>query len=356
MKTKQSIIKKLVYAFIGILLIAITVIQLMRNKVESQDKVYVYDRTEAVSVHVDTLVKTRIQSERSYSGTFEPWRETKINAELQGNIIQIFSETGALVKKGTPLIQLDNSLLKLQLESSVIQISGLENDIARYTILTQGDAIQGIQLEKTELALKTAKVQKEILETQIAKTTIRAPFDGIVTAKLTEVGSFAAPGVPLIQLTDLNKVRFTILIPESDLANFLLNESYQIHAEAFPEKTFEGKVVLIGSKANPGNSYPVQFEISNTKNLDIKAGMTGEVSMSNDMDEEGYLIPNEALIGNSDNYSVYLIKNGKAVLTKVDTQGRVKNKTIVTGGVSEGDIVVTRGIVNLFDGATVEIN
>ena len=65
-----------------------------------------------------------------------------------------------MVSKGQPLIQLDNSLLKLQLQTIEVQIEGLEADVNRYTILAKADAIQGVQLEKAELGLKSAKVQK----------------------------------------------------------------------------------------------------------------------------------------------------------------------------------------------------
>ena len=93
---------------------------------------------------------------------------------------------------------MDNSLLKLQLQTVEVQIEGLQDDVNRYTILTEADAVQGVQLEKAKLGLKSAKVQKATLQEQINKTTIKAPFSGVVTAKLSEIGAFAAPGVPLL--------------------------------------------------------------------------------------------------------------------------------------------------------------
>ncbi len=125
-----------------------------------------------------------MNAEYSYSGTFEPNKETKISAELQGKINAILVDAGSVVSKGQPLIQLDNSLLKLQLQTIEVQIEGLEADVNRYTILAKADAIQGVQLEKAELGLKSAKVQKATLLEQINKTTIKAPFSGVVTAKL----------------------------------------------------------------------------------------------------------------------------------------------------------------------------
>ena len=200
-------------------------------------------------------------------------------------------DVGSIVKKGQALIQLDNSLLKLQLQTVEIQIEGLEADVKRYTILAQADAIQGVQLEKTELALKSAKVQKATLMEQINKTTIVAPFSGIVTAKLTEEGAFAAPGVPLLQITDISYLKFTVNVPENELSQFQLNQIYTLTADVYPETALSGKVIMTGSKANMGNSFPVQFSVKNTTDLKIKSGMFGSVQLKNDSDEKHIIIP-----------------------------------------------------------------
>ena len=150
------------------------------------------------------------------------------------------------------------------------QIKG-EDDVKRYTILTEADAVQGVQLEKARLGLKSAKVQRATLLEQISKTSIKAPFNGVVTAKLNEEGGFAAPGVPLLQITDISTLRFTVNVPENDLVKFQNNQTYKINADVFPDISLSGKVSMIGSKANMGNSFPVQFQVANTKNLSIKS-------------------------------------------------------------------------------------
>src|SRR5690606_15140527 len=131
-------------------------------------------------------------------------KEVKLSAETQGKINSIIVDVGDSVQQGQTLIQLDSSLLKLQLQTIEVQIEGLQDDVNRNTILTEADAVQGVQLEKAKLGLKSAKVQRATIQEQINKTTIKATFSGVVTAKLSEIGAFAAPGVPLLQITDLN--------------------------------------------------------------------------------------------------------------------------------------------------------
>lgn len=355
MNTKSSILKKVLYVIIPLAIIAIVVIKLKTNKEITQSKVYQYDKEQAIYVQVDTLQLENVNAEFSYSGTFEPNKETKISAELQGKINTILVDAGSLVSKGQSLIQLDNSLLKLQLQTIDVQIEGLEADVNRYTILAKADAIQGVQLEKAVLGLKSAKVQKATLLEQINKTTIKSPFSGVVTAKLSEEGAFAAPGVPLLQITDITTLKFTVNVPEKDLSQFKLNQSYSLLADAYSEILLTGKTTMIGSKANMGSSFPVQFMVNNTSDLKIKSGMFGKVLLKSETYRKGIIIPSSAIQGTENQPQVYIVKNGKALLQNITISKKTQNKAVVSNGLNEGDVIVTNGFINLFDGANVTV-
>ncbi|MFZ7166112.1 MAG: efflux RND transporter periplasmic adaptor subunit [Bacteroidota bacterium] len=353
MNRKATYLKKAIYIIISVALIAIVVIKLKNNKDISQDKIYQYDKEEAINVQVDTLQIENVNAEYFYSGTFEPNKETKISAEIQGKINAMLVDVGSVVNKGQPLVLLDNSLLKLQLQTIEVQIEGLEADVNRYTILAKADAIQGIQLEKSELGLKSAKIQKATLLEQINKTTIKSPFNGVVTAKLSEEGAFAAPGVPLLQITDITNLKFTVNVPENELSQFRLNQNYSITADAYPEILLTGKTSMIGSKANMGSSFPIQFTVNNTSDLKIKSGMFGKVNLKNVTQEKGIIISSSAIVGSEDQPQVYLIKNGKAILQNIVISKKIQNKSVVSSGLKTGDVIVTNGFINLFDGANV---
>lgn len=355
MNTKSSIQKKALYVIIPLAVIAIVVIKLKNNKEITQNKVYQYDKEQAINVQADTLQIENVNAGFSYSGTFEPNKETKISAEIQGKINEVSVNVGSVVSKGQSLVLLDNSLLKLQLRSIEVQIEGLEADVNRYTILAKADAIQGVQLEKAELGLKSAKVQKATLLEQINKTTIKAPFNGVVTAKLSEEGAFAAPGIPLLQITDITNLKFTINVPENDLKHFKLNQSYSISTDAYADISLTGKATMIGSKANIGSSFPVQFSVNNTSDLKIKSGMFGKVNLKNNTQERGIIISSSIIVGSENQPQVYLIKNGKSVLQNITISDKMQNKAVVSNGLNEGDVIVTNGFINLFEGANITV-
>lgn len=383
---KQSFNKKnIVYIIIAIAIIAVTILKLKNNKEITENKVYQYNKQQAINVTVDTLKLEDLSSDFSYSGTFEANKETKISAEIPGKINSITTDVGHFVAKGQSLLVLDNSLLKLQLQAidvqiqnakveydvqtnaNQIQIDELIKDVNRYTILAQSDAIQGIQLEKAEMqlkiaqnqrvailqqsGLKTAEAQRKNIIEQINKTTIRSPFSGIVTMKFTEVGGFAAPGIPLLQVTDLSSLKFTINVPENELSQFQIGKTYNVFSDVYPNQILSGKTTMIGSKANMGSSFPIQFEVINTSDLKIKSGMFGRVQIKNNNEQKEIIISSSTIQGSANQAQVYLIKDGKAMLQDISITKRLQNKVVVSSGLKAGDVIVTNGFINLFDGA-----
>ena len=347
--------KNIIYIVVALAVIAVVIIKLKTNKETTIDRVYRYDKDQPIPVQVDTLAMEQIGNNLFYTGTFEPNKETKISADIQGKINSVLVDAGSVVSKGQSLVLLDNALLKLQLQTVDIQIEGFENDVRRYKILSEADAIQGVQLEKAELGLKSAKVQRATIVEQLNKTTIKAPFAGIVTAKLTEEGAFASPGVPLVQITDISQLKFTVNVPENELSQFKMNQNYSLQADAYPENSLTGKVTLVGSKANMGNSYPIQFSLKNTSDLRIKSGMFGKVNLNNTDTQKHIIIPASAIVGSNIQPQVYIISNGKAVLKNITIASRVQNKVIVANGLNKGNILITNCFINLFDGANVSI-
>ncbi len=348
-------IKKALIIIIPIVIVMLAVIRLKSNKEKTQKGVYQYNREQVIYVQTDTVRFEKVSSTFNYTGSFEPIKESRISSELQGKINQITVAEGNFVKKGQAIIQLDNSLLKLSLQSALVQKEGFEVDVKRFGILVKAEAIQGVQLEKAELGLRSAKVQVASLQEQINKSTIRAPFPGIVTAKLSEVGAFASPGIPLMQISDISSLKFIVNVPEADLNRFQLNQIYSVSSDAYPDLNFSAKVAMIGSKANTGNSFPVQLIVNNTSDLKIKSGMFGKVILKNPESEKGIFVPSSALSGTSEQPQIYLIRNGKAVLQKVMIVAKMKNTSKVSSGLKPGDVIITGGMINLFDGANVQV-
>jgi RND family efflux transporter MFP subunit len=348
--------KRIIYIAIGIIVLGITVISLLANRREVEAKVYRYNKLAEVAVKVDTVRLVELTGEKIYTGTFTSNRESKIMADVQGKVISIYVNEGDFVDKGRLLVEIDNALLLPELEAINVTIEGLEYDVARYATLADSGAIQEVMLEKAVLGLKSAKAQKAKISEQIRKTKIYAPFAGVITQKMTEVGSFAAPGMPLIQLLDIHKMKFTIQVPESELKYFHQDQINRIEVGAFPNRDFNGRLIMIGSKGSPAHSYPVQFIVTNAGDLSIRDGMYGSLTYRMVQDKKSITIPVQSLIGSNLQPKVYVVQNGKARLREIKTGVQQGNVVVVHDGLMPGDIIVTTGFINLFDGANVGVN
>ncbi|MEX2511334.1 MAG: efflux RND transporter periplasmic adaptor subunit [Cyclobacteriaceae bacterium] len=347
--------KKILYILIPLVLLGLVVAKLLTNKQIAEERVYLYDREQPVQVTVQQVSQATLQPEYSFTGTFEPDRESKLSAELQGKVNRVRVEAGASVKKGQVLVELDDALLQWQLKAADVQVIGLEADLKRYRILVENEAIQGIQLEKTELALETARVQVGTLREQINKTQIRAPFDGVITAKLTEEEDFAAPGKPLLQLTDISQVKLEIQVSEQNLKLFELGKNYAVSVPSLPVE-ITGKVNMIGSRGNPAHSYPVEIIVSNMPKQEIKAGMFGHLTLHTDTAVAGILIPSAAILGSDLVPQVYVVSEGKAMIRNIQIEKRIQDQVLVRSGLKVNDTVIVGGLINVVEGASVITN
>lgn len=388
MKPDKMRFKKVLLILIPLLLLAMVVLRLKSNKSTADQKVYHYDKMQPVAVSTETIVLQPVGGVYSFTGTFEPNRESKLSAEQQGKIIAIYADAGSYVIRGQKLVQLDNSLLqqqlnaidiqiqnattenKVQLAANQIQIDALTTDVQRFRILAKADAIQGVQLERAEQQLaaaenqrialqqqagiKNAVAQRRTISEQISKTTVYAPFSGYITARLSEVGAFAAPGIPLLQLTEISTLKFTVNVAEKDLPYFKMGQQQAIQADVLPGRKLQARVSMIGSKSNSGSSFPIQFTVQNLADNSIKAGMFGRVEIADSSHATGIIIPSSAIVGTAEQPQVYTVKNGKAVLTTIVIAKHQDNKVVVMEGLREGDLIVTRGLINLFEGANIK--
>ncbi len=348
--------KTLFTTFITVILLFLVGYQLYSNKQLVEARVYHYNPDFPVLVDVATVSTVSEAQKETFRGQFEAGKESKLSIDIQGKVTEVYVEIGESVKKGQVLLQLDKTLLNLQLEAARVQHQSVSADLERTKVLAAQQAVQQVQLEKLTHAVAAAEIQVKTIQEQLQKTTLKAPFEGIITQKFTEIGSFAAPGMPLFQLSEVNHMRFTVQVSEQELG--LLNDStkYQIVADAFPKESFSAKPLYVNAKAGMSNQYSVQLEVSNSNDLKLKSGMFGRVELQLPSSEQLLKIPARALVGSVEQPVVYSITDGKAYKTPVQFVEHNGKEVIISGGLSAGDQVVIGGIVQLYHGAPVQLN
>ncbi len=347
--------KKIASIIIILLLLVLIVLKLKENKQISENRVYKYDKEAPIPVFTTEVKKEPVNYQMEITGAFMPLKEVKLNADIQGKIIKYYVKEGQKIRKGQTIAKLDDEILRIQLREIDVQIATFKKDLERYKVLADADAIPAIKLEKTEQGLKTLYQKRNTVLAKIKKTTVKSPFEGIVIKKTLEKGAFAAPGMPLVIISDIDKLKFTVFVPEYQLNLFKIGNEYKITADAYPQLQLKGKVINIGSQGNMSNNFPIQFLVNNTKNQEIKSKMFGKVILDEDSVKDEILIPAKAIIGSEKEPKVYVVKNEKAVLTDIVIGDYIEDKVRVLDGLNPGDQIIISGFVNVFDGANVTI-
>ena len=343
----------IIIALITVVLIGLTVMKLFSNQDAAKKKIYIHDVETAILVEQTSPSIHTFESSFSFLGTFEAFRQNIINSDSQGKLIKLTIQEGDKVTQGQLIAKIDDDLLRLQLDNAEVSLEGQINDDSRYSNLAKENAIAAVQVEKTKLGLRSAQIQKKQIEKQLRSTNITAPFSGVITKKMVDLGSFIGNGTPIVEITDISSLKLTVSIPERDILKFKMGQAVEIKADIYGDRTFNGKVTNIGVQADKSHNFKVQITVPNSKQ-ELMAGMYGSATLTNDNSISALSIPRKALVGSSKNPQVYVIRNGKAILTPFNAGTSDGGYIEVINGLTKNDKIVVKGQVNIQNNSNVK--
>jgi RND family efflux transporter MFP subunit len=346
--------KGIIISLVAVALIVLTVMKLKSNQHEIQSKIYINDPNAEILVNTSQPEMHTFQGSFSYLGTFLPFRQSTVGADAAGTIVKVNFDEGDFVKAGQMLAKVDDELLQLQLKNAEIGLEGASNDNNRFSSLVKENAVSGSQAEKINMNYRSSEVQKKLILKQIKNTAISAPFSGVITRKMFDLGSFVGQGTPIYEIVDISSLKLTVFVPERDVLKFKLNETVSISVDLYGDKPFKGKIMQIASVADQSHNFKVQVLVSNASK-ELKAGMYGSVKMGNSESTTGLSIPRLALVGSSKKTQVYVVKGDRVKLVSFSPGASDGDFIEVLSGISKDDEIVVKGQVNLQDNAKIKI-
>ncbi len=335
-------------SIVAIVLVGLIVFKLKSNQKEVQAKVFINDVNAAVLVKTANPTVHSFESSLSFLGTFEPSRQNTVGSDANGKLVSIKFEEGDQVRQGQLLAKVDDEMLQLQLQNADVGLEGQKNDDRRYSNLEKENAVSGVQVEKTRLGVRSGELQKKQIQKQIKSTSIVAPYSGVITKKMIDLGSFVGQGTPLFELTDISSLKLTVNVPERDVLKFRLGQAVSIRADIYGDKEFKGKITNISVVADRAHNFKVQITVPNPKR-ELMAGMYGSVRLKNNESVTRLSVPRVALVGSSKNPQVYVVRNNVAHLTTFNAGTSDGDYIEVVSGINKGDVIVVKGQVNLQD-------
>jgi HlyD family secretion protein len=249
---------------------------------------------------------------------------------------------------------------KVTLDQAQSQAAAAQAQYQAAQVAAQNANLQGAQsagqadIRSSQAAVAQAAGAAQIAQSQLAQTTITAPFEGIITQRSVDRGSPAAPGVTLVQVSQLDPAWVNVGIPDEDLKFVHDGTPVDITIDAIPGRSWKGKVQIVNSAASAGTlSYLTHIVIPN-KDLVLKGGMVANISFAQATHRNVMLVPRVAVFQTDAGGAVYIVKNDKAKSIPVKT-GLQTDTSVEVSGLSPGDLVITQRPDSLQDGSAVTV-
>lgn len=332
---------------------------LTKNKKENEEKIaIVAEKNASVSVKVATVKTEEVSLDFVANGNFEPKQELSLEAEKSGKVIKVLVKEGDRVAVGQTLAIMRGDAINVNAQAAEAVYQNAKADYNRFESAYKTGGVTKQQLDQAKVALTNAEANYKQAKINVGDTRIKAPINGIINAKLIEPGSMLAamPPTKMFEIVNVNTLKLTVKVDESQVANLKTGTNITVTSSVYPDKTFSGKITFIAAKADSSLNFPVEIEITNNANNDLKAGMYGTAQFKSAQQKQTMtVIPRTAFVGSVSSNQVFVAENGIAKLKTV-TAGRILgDKVEILNGLSDGDTVITTGQINLQDGNTIEI-
>ncbi|TVZ52957.1 efflux RND transporter periplasmic adaptor subunit [Dokdonia sp. Hel_I_53] len=281
-------------------------------------------------------------------GNVETKKNVLVYPEYQGTLSRVYVKEGQRVSKGQTLARIDDGGLSSQVSQAEAQAALAKTTFERQQRLWEQKIGSEIQYLQAKTQYESAQSLLRQAKSQLGKTTVSAPFSGVIDEVVTDQGTVVAPGVALFRIVNLDDMYVTADIPESYLPTVTKGKKVMV---AFPVlgESVEATVRQTGNYINPANrSFTVEVDVPN-KNGRIKPNLTARLSINDYTSENAILVPLNVINENADGEQYVYIASAKANENKM-----VAQQKIITTGKSQGDRIEILSGINAGDKIIVE--
>jgi multidrug efflux pump subunit AcrA (membrane-fusion protein) len=225
----------------------------------------------------------------------------------------------------------------------------------QYEAAANGARQSSEAVSTSQASLEGVKAQLAQAEKGLADTTIRAPFDGYITARPVAAGEYVALTNKIATVVRIGSLKLQLQTPEQRASLAHLGDAVTARLDAYPGREFQGRVSAINQSVDPNSRVFILEARFDNPDTALKPGMFATAHVRLPGGVEGIFIPKQAIVRDktTDSNQVFAIQNGKARLRVVSMGESVGDLVRILSGIAAGDMVATDNQVELFDGAPV---
>ncbi|HEX4844831.1 MAG TPA: efflux RND transporter periplasmic adaptor subunit [Geothrix sp.] len=369
-------------------------------------------KDKGLAVQVATVGRENLQAKVSANGKVQAVKKVDISANVMGQVTKLAVKEGDVVKAGAFLMEIDPARSRATAdaqaaaseasakdwESARARLQQARSDFARAEANRQAGIISQSDFEQLRTTLTTTEAaalasQRRYEQSKaglrdatiyLAKSTIKAPMDGVVTARRIELGETAVIGVQnqagtiLLTISDMSKVEAEMEVDEASIPSVKLGQEAQVRIDAYPNQTFQGQVTEVGgspilkTSLNEATKFKVKVWIKNPP-LTIKPGLSAQADIFTGSRDQALAIPFQALVMREiklkpgethkpgaprEEEGVFLQEGGKAKFVAVKTGLMGDLSVEVLSGLKGGETLITgpnRALRDLKGGEAVRV-
>ena len=362
--------------------------------------------TAAKPVTAETVKEETMKRAVELVGTLAAVDQVTISSEADGKVSRILADLGDRVKAGQPLIQVDREKQqynfdqqRASLEKALAQLGAPDpqhlpdpektpdvqkanadlaqakqayeraNALFKRTLIPQqtlDDAATTLQSKQAsyDLSLQNAKnlrasiqaseASMKLADRQLRDTEIRAPFDGIVEKRLVNLGELVKTQMPVMAIVRVDPLKVIAEIPEKMAPWIKQGQTVQLHVDAYPDRTFTGKVSRISPAVNTATrAFPFEALVPN-QDATLKPGTFARVHIESGKLDTVLTLPYSAMQYRYGVNRVFVIDGDKLAVRELKVGDRLGDRIEILSGVKAGDRVVANDIDKLTDGMPVK--
>jgi membrane fusion protein (multidrug efflux system) len=345
-------IKNLVIAIIVIALGGMIAYRITKNKAESDKGNDKSGKKPATPVTFYVVKGQDFSNTISLSGSIEANEQIEIRSEVSGIVENIAFTEGSSVTKGQVLFKVNDIELRAQLAQAKTKESLASENERRAKLLLQKEAISQEEYDIASADYRSAKAQTQLIQAQIGKTTVRAPFSGKIGLRSISPGTYVTPATLIAKLVSTNPLKITFSIPEKYATEISKNNTITFTVPNVKE-TFTAKIYAL-EPAIEATTRTLQIRaLTDNSNGKLLPGTFANIELPLKNIKDAIIIPTEAIVPIQDGKKVFIANNGKAKEVKVETLTRTDKAVVITSGLKIGDTVLTSGVMSLKDEADI---
>lgn len=290
----------------------------------------------------------------SLSGSIEANEVVELHSEVSGIVETLNFQEGSQVSAGQVLLRINDSELRAQLAQARTRAELASENARRAKLLLEKEAISQEEYEIASADFRTSESQIQLINAQLSKTLVRAPFSGKIGLRNISKGSYITPATVIANLANTAQMKLLFSVPER-YAHMVSKGSQVEFSIQGDEQKFTASIYAIEPVIEANTRSLIVKAISKGGSSKLIPGTFANVTFPLETVSNGLLVPAESLIPIQNGKKIFVLRDSKAKEVIVETGGRTDADVLITKGLSEGDTILTSGVMSLRDGSPVQV-